>query len=185
MAVPELGHVLNGASARSQRAIAQRFSAMALSCRSRRRDFVRNWGTFGHHHRQSNGVSNPWLARSAFSALQTSHSERQAKRPTCGSHPSDRADLRPTDRHPNGPRPAFAGLGRADRRAGAIGRDAGRRPAEAQQPPQNRSTYRDKPRSRPRPRASAVMIVRSRTLISMSLPRIFSSSGRHGTSVNA
>jgi hypothetical protein len=106
----------------------------------------------------------------------------------------DRAVLRPTDRYPHGPRPACldgaclrqeAGLGRAGRGASAIGRDAGRRPAEAPRFSQVARSYRDNPRSRARPRASAIVIVRSRTLISMSLPRIFSSSGRHGTRVNS
>ena len=148
------------------------------------------------------------VSRSRWKGIATSHMPAHAKDVTMRpvrkvGHVSartdeplvnDRAVLRPTDRYPYGPRPAFlagaclrqvAGLGRAGPTASAIGRDAGCRPAEAPQPSSNRSTYRDHPRSRTRPRASAIMIVRPRVLISMSLPRMFSSSGRHGTMVNA
>jgi hypothetical protein len=57
--------------------------------------------------------------------------------------------------------------------ASAIGWDAGRRPGETPNPCSNRSRYRDNPRSRIRLRASAIVIVRSRKLISISLPCIF------------
>jgi hypothetical protein len=86
-------------------------------------------------------------------------------------------------------RDPLAGLGRAGCFASAIGRDAGPNTSSGAgggpNPFSSRSTHRDNPRSRTNPRASAIVMVRSRTLMSMSLPRICNSSGRHRTSVNS
>jgi hypothetical protein len=102
---------------------------------------------------------------------------------------------RPTNRYPHGPRPAILGgdahqergsvalaVGQRDRDRAGHRQEAGGGPKSLLKPFAFIVTTRG---PKFRSRASAIVTVRSRTLRSISLPCIFISSGRHGTSLNS